>query len=210
MDILKSINWSSFMFNLQLIITSVAVITIAFKCITFVYTKIKKGYLNIKTEYDKICKIHTMIPSIYSELTPNHGSSIKDKIDKIDKKVDETTKVTNLICHRQRWILDNRSEPIFECDANGNCTWVNEKYCQLTKHNISHFIGNGWKSMIHEEDRERVIQEWESAVEDKRSSTCTYRIVDADGNIYHISVISTINDIYGYIGTIKIINKESD
>ena len=210
MDILKSINWSSFMFNLQLIITSAAVITIAFKCITFVYTKIKKGYLNIKTEYDKICIIHTMIPSIYSELTPNHGSSIKDKIDKIDKKVDENTKVTNLICHRQRWILDNRSEPIFECDINGNCTWVNEKYCQLTKHNISHFIGNGWKSMIHEEDRERVIQEWESAVEDKRSSTCTYRIVDADGNIYHISVISTINDIYGYIGTITILNKESD
>ena len=64
MDILKSINWSSFMFNLQLIITSAAVITIAFKCITFVYTKIKKGYLNIKTEYDKICIIHTMIPSI--------------------------------------------------------------------------------------------------------------------------------------------------
>ena len=198
------------MFNLQLIITSAAVITIAFKCITFVYTKIKKGYLNIKTEYDKICIIHTMIPSIYSELTPNHGSSIKDKIDKIDKKVDENTKVTNLICHRQRWILDNRSEPIFESDANGNCTWVNEKYCQLTKHNISHFIGNGWKSMIHEDDRERVIQEWESAVEDKRSSTCTYRIVDADGNIYHISVISTINDIYGYIGTITILNKESD
>ena len=198
------------MFNLQLIITSAAVITIAFKCITFVYTKIKKGYLNIKTEYDKICIIHTMIPSIYSELTPNHGSSIKDKIDKIDKKVDENTKVTNLICHRQRWILDNRSEPIFECDINGNCTWVNEKYCQLTKHNISHFIGNGWKSMIHEDDRERVIQEWESAVEDKRSSTCTYRIVDADGNIYHISVISTINDIYGYIGTITILNKESD
>lgn len=210
MDILKSINWSSFMFNLQLIITSAAVITIAFKCITFVYTKIKKGYLNIKTEYDKICIIHTMIPSIYSELTPNHGSSIKDKIDKIDKKVDENTKVTNLICHRQRWILDNRSEPIFECDINGNCTWVNEKYCQLTKHNISHFIGNGWKSMIHEDDRERVIQEWESAVEDKRSSTCTYRIVDVDGNIYHISTISTINDIYGYIGTITILNKESD
>ena len=210
MDILKSINWSSFMFNLQLIIASAAVITIAFKCITFVYTKIKKGYLNIKTEYDKICIIHTMIPSIYSELTPNHGSSIKDKIDKIDKKVDENTKVTNLICHRQRWILDNRSEPIFESDANGNCTWVNEKYCQLTKHNISHFIGNGWKSMIHEDDRERVIQEWESAVEDKRSSTCTYRIVDVDGNIYHISAISTINDIYGYIGTITILNKESD
>lgn len=210
MDILKSINWSSFMFNLQLIITSAAVITIAFKCLTFVYTKIKKGYLNIKTEYDKICIIHTMIPSIYSELTPNHGTSIKDKIDKIDKKVDENTKVTNLICHRQRWILDNRSEPIFECDANGNCTWVNEKYCQLTKHNISHFIGNGWKSMIHEEDRERVIQEWESAVEDRRSSTCTYRIVDVDGNIYHISVISTINDIYGYIGTITILNKKSD
>ena len=101
-------------------------------------------------------------------------------------------------------------QPIFECDINGNCTWVNEKYCQLTKHNISHFIGNGWKSMIHEDDRERVIQEWESAVEDKRSSTCTYRIVDADGNIYHISVISTINDIYGYIGTITILNKESD
>lgn len=207
MEFLKSMNWSSIYFNLQLIIAAAAVIAIVYKVFIYLINKVRSIILKIKNQCDTICKIQTMIPKIYEELTPNHGTSIKDKIDKIDKKVEENIKVTNLICHRQKWILDNREEPIFETDEKGNCTWVNEKYCQLVKHNMTYMLGHGWKNVVHENDRERVVQEWESAIQDKRGSTCSYQMVDSDGNIYHVVATATINDVYGYIGSIKILNK---
>lgn len=208
MEFFKSVNWSSVYFDLQLIIASAAVIAIVYKIVKYIYTKIYNIYLKLKSKYEEICKIHIMIPKIYSELSPNHGTSIKDKVDKIDKKVDENTKVTKQICLRQRWILDNRDEPIFECDVDGKCTWVNEKYCQLTKFSPSYLLDNGWKNVIHEDDRERVLVEWESALHDKRSSTCSYRIVDRDRVVYHVSSIATVTENFGYIGSIKVLSKE--
>jgi PAS domain S-box-containing protein len=203
MEFLKSINLSNLYFDFQFIIAASAVSAILYKITKYLFSKIKQ-------EYDGISKTHKMISFIYSELTPNHGSSIKDKIDKIDKKIEENTKITNQICHRQRWILDNRDEPIFECDTEGKCTWVNEKYCQITKYSESYFLGNGWRNIIHEDDRERVILEWDSAIEDKRNSTCSYRIVNRDGHVYHVLSTATRNDVYGYIGSIKILPKDQD
>lgn len=204
MEFFKSVNWSSVYFDLQLIIASAAVSVIVYKIFRYLYSK----YLKLKATCEEICSIHTMIPKIYSELSPNHGTSIKDKIDKIDKKVDENTRVTNQICLRQRWILDNRDEPIFECDVDGKCTWVNEKYCQLTKFNPSYLLEHGWKNVIHEDDRERVLNEWESALKDKRSSTCSYRIVDHERVVYHVTSIATVTEGHGYIGSIKVLSKE--
>jgi len=206
--IFNSFDQASAYFNLQFILKLAAVSILLYKVIKYLYTKIKSGYLSIKKQYDELCKIHSMIPKIYSELTPNHGTSIKDKVDKIKEKVDENTKVTKQICLRQRWILDNREEPIFECDAEGKCTWVNEKYCQLTKFSPSNLLENGWKNVIHEDDREHVLDEWESALKDKRSSTCSFRIVDHDGVVYHVTSIATVTEDMGYIGSIRVLSKE--
>jgi len=207
MEFFNNFNQSSVYF-LQFIIATVAVAGILYKSVKYFYVTIKSGYLSIKKQYDELCKINLMIPKIYAELTPNHGSSVKDKIDKIKENVDENTKVTKQICLRQRWILDNREEPIFECDADGKCTWVNEKYCQLTKFSPSYLLENGWKNVIHEDDRERVLNEWNSALKDKRSSTCSYRIIDHDRVVYYVTSIATVTENMGYIGSIKVLNNE--
>lgn len=157
-----------------------------------------------------IFTLNNNVREILKEVKPNSGTSLKDKVDKIEKQISVDSNLINIICRRQKWLLDNRPEPIFECDVNGNCTWVNEKYCQLLQHDVDYFLGNGWKNGVHGEDLEMVEKEWERAIKDKRSSTSTHRVVDREGNVYKVKVIATRNDNHGYIGHIEIVYDKKD
>lgn len=201
MDYLSTLNWKSIYLILQIVIAASTVITIAYKVLSFLFKK-------IKAEYESLCTIHKMVATIYSELTPNHGSSLKDKINKIEQRLEDNTKATECIMYRQRWILDNREEPIFESDANGECTWVNSKYCDVTGYTLEEFLKNGWHNVIHQDDREQVVNEWNSAIKDKRDSHASYKIVRKDGKIYRVHVTAIRNGDSGYIGSIRVEKKQ--
>ena len=145
--------------------------------------------------------------SIFGELHTNHGSSLTDKINRIEAQLKENTRVTQLIMYRQRWLLDNREEPIFESGPEGECTWVNNKYCSLTGYKQDEFLQNGWHNVIHEHDRDRVIHEWESAIKGKRDSHSSYRMVSKDGTTYQVTATCTRNGELGYVGTISVEGK---
>lgn len=201
--ILSSFDWKSIYFILQLIIATSAVIGILYKLLMFIFK-------TVKSEYGKVCKLHTMIETIYSEITPNHGTSLKDKVNTIERKLEENTQATSVIMHRQRWLLDNRDEPIFESRDDGTCTWVNDKYCKLTGYSVDDFLNNGWKSVLHEADRERISVEWESAVKDKRDSHATFRIVSKDGVVYKVRADAMRNGDGGYIGKVIVESRVDD
>jgi PAS domain S-box-containing protein len=150
------------------------------------------------------------VQEILKEVKPNSGTSLKDQVAKIESRVCHDSNLINTICMRQKWILDNRPEPIFECDTDGKCMWVNEKYCQLLKHDVEYFLGNGWKNGVHGEDLEMVEKEWERAIRDKRSSISEHRVVDREGKVYNVKVLATRNDSYGYIGHIEVLADKKD
>lgn len=182
---------------LKVVVASFTIIGVAYKVGRYVASKISQFY-------DRFTKVHLMIEHIYSELNTNHGTSLTDKINRIEVQLNENTRVTELIMYRQRWLLDSRGEPIFESDTNGLCTWVNTKYCALTGYTQEEFLNNGWHNVIHEADRDRIIHEWESAVKGKRDSHINYRIVTKQGETYQVTAVSTRNGELGYIGTIFI------
>jgi PAS domain S-box-containing protein len=154
---------------------------------------------------------HNKINVIYSELTPNHGSSLKDKVSRIDNGLMENTKVTRensemlkIVTARQQWILDMQDTPIFESDANGLCIWVNDAYMTLVKTTKEDILGHVWKNCIHEEDRERVVDEWDHAVRDKRSSHTAFRLAAKDGTLQEVECYATKHKDNGYTGKLKV------
>jgi PAS domain-containing protein len=173
--------------------------------ITFGKKFIKNWHNKIKAKEKMIEKIDR----IYSELTPNHGSSLKDKVDKMEMGLEENTKITKettemlkTVTTRQQWILDMQESPIFESDSEGLCIWANEKYVNLICRNKEDLFGNGWKNFIHEDDRKRVIEEWESAVKEERSSQSNYRMVSKCGNVYEVECYAQKHKGNGYTGKI--------
>ena len=147
------------------------------------------------------------VKDILDEVKPNGGESLKDKVNVIESKMDRNTNNINAIYSRQKWMLDNRPEPIFECDVTGSCTWVNEKYCQLLQHDVDYFLGNGWKNGVYREDLEDVEKEWDKAIRDKRTSISEHRVMDRSGNIYNVKVTAIRNENYGYIGHIQVLEE---
>lgn len=159
----------------------------------------------IYTFFVKIYKLTANVDRILKEVTPNSGGSIKDKINKIEKELNDNSMVVKTICARQKWLLDRTDDAVFECDDCGKCTWVNEKYCNLLKHDVDFFLDNGWKTAVHAEDLERVEREWDKAVKDGRNITTEYRMVDRDGTILKIKASATKTNENGFIGTIKVL-----
>lgn len=154
--------------------------------------------------------LNRSVNQILEEVKPNGGKSLKDRVTAIQIQVNKDSNSINTICCRQKWILDNRPEPIFEYNTDGNCTWVNEKYCQLLQHDVNYFLNNGWKNGIHTEDRVRIENEWEKAIKDRRSCTLEYRVVARSGDIIPVRVVAIRNDEYGYIGHIDIISQQKE
>ena len=142
------------------------------------------------------------ISQIRAELTSNSGKSLKDLVKKIETEVKSNTSLTKTIMCRQRQILDNRKEPIFEADETGNFTWVNEAFIKLTKRSCIDLLGNKWKNIIAEDERDTIFYHWDSAIKEKRNFEETVIITDKKGRAFSAMCIATIQEDGKYMGSL--------
>lgn len=200
MEFIEQLNWVS--------AVAIPVFTLILGIMTFLYKWGKKLYSFFDSEAEERKNITKKVDIILSELTPNHGSSLKDKVGRIENSLHENTKLTQTLLDRQRWILDNQETAIFECDESGLCIWTNDAYKTLLKRDSTELIGNGWRNFIHESDRERVVTEWDSAITEGRSSQSTFKMVDRDGKIMNVNCYATKHANNGFVGNLKIIKEK--
>jgi PAS domain S-box-containing protein len=158
----------------------------------------------IKEQYTTIIRVHQQVDTIFKEITPNHGTSIKDKVNAMSKEITSNTQMTEQIFYRQRWMMDHRSEAIFEAENSGEISWVNKPYCKLTSRESADLLGHNWKNTIYEEDRERVVSNWDASVKDGRMFEDFYRIVIPDGRIINVTCSAAKVKGHGYLGSIQL------
>jgi PAS domain S-box-containing protein len=97
---------------------------------------------------------------------------------------------------------------IFETDADGNTTYVNEAWMEYSGLSLKEAMNGEWMNMIHPEDREEQVNKWHTRSQKGEASFSEYRIIDRSGHLRWVSgrAIPLINDeglITGYIGTIS-------
>ena len=71
---------------------------------------------------------------------------------------------------------------IFETDPAGSCTFVNERWCELTGLDREAALADGWAKALHPEDREAVLAEWTAATTEGREFQSEYRFLRPDGS----------------------------
>jgi two-component system cell cycle sensor histidine kinase/response regulator CckA len=96
---------------------------------------------------------------------------------------------------------------IFRTDAQGQTTYVNPCWCQISGLSAEDALGDGWLRAVHPEDRRMLAQGWKAASQAHRTSTADYRFVRPDGTISWVigqSVPETdkAGRVVGYVGTI--------
>ena len=63
---------------------------------------------------------------------------------------------------------------IFVSSAEGDCLYVNQRWCELTGLTPEQALGNGWASALHPDDAARVNREWAEAGAHGRDSVVEF------------------------------------
>ena len=175
--------------------TSIVIVT-AFCGYMFYFIKKLQPFTTITTD---IAVLKTEVSNISKELKPNGGKSMKDQMNDLQLS-------TKTILYRQRWILDNREEPIFETDEKGNFTWANSALIRLTDRLFQDLENNNWINALCEKTRTEVNESWQTAIKNKRNFEHEIIIIDSKDRAFSAKCIAVRQEDGKYVG--KLINIE--
>ena len=102
---------------------------------------------------------------------------------------------------------------IFHTDVQGECIYVNERWCEIAGLKAEEAYGAGWTRALHPKDRERIATEWYAAVREHRLFKSVYRFLCPDGRIIWVygqaaGEESETGEIIGYVGTVTDITEQ--
>ncbi len=132
----------------------------------------------------------------------------------LEKRVEERTSElsrTNeaLLKSEKRYQALTESSPvgIFHTDSQGQCRYVNQRWCEITGMEAENALGLGWIQTLHPEDRTEVMNQWQQAVRNKDSMQMEYRVQKRDGRTVWVFALAspqgeTSFEEGGYIGTL--------
>ena len=96
---------------------------------------------------------------------------------------------------------------IFRTDAEGLCTYVSDRYFQISGLPPFATIGQGWQQGLHPDDRDWVLAQWEQFIQGYCSFEIEYRFQRPDGEVTWVygqcvAELDANGHRIGYIGTI--------
>jgi PAS domain S-box-containing protein len=104
-------------------------------------------------------------------------------------------------------VLELAPVGIFQTDADGNCLFVNRRWCELAGMSPEQARGAGWVQALHPEDRDRVRREWYEAAAAGREFLSEYRFRSPAGRVTWLQGSATaVRDgsgrVAGFVGTL--------
>ncbi len=109
--------------------------------------------------------------------------------------------------HLFRTLTSNAPVGIFQTDAAGKTTYVNETWMDFAGFKADEALGDGWVSAVHPDDRAMLTKNWYERSLRGLESSSDYRIVDKKGNVRWVSgkavpLFNSAGEITGHIGTL--------
>lgn len=145
-------------------------------------------------------EIKKALKNIQYQLNPNGGSSLADKVARIEKHM-------IIREHAENALLLDSPKGIFRCDTEGSNEWVNRTYARWLGCGTNELLGLKWKRFIDTEELERYNKIWQAAFHDASEFDAVVAFRDTQGHKVNLKVSTTaIPDesgrIIGYIGQI--------
>jgi PAS domain S-box-containing protein len=109
---------------------------------------------------------------------------------------------------RFRTLTVNAPAGIFQTDAVGKTTYVNETWLGYTGMTFDEALGDGWVEAVHPDDRLGLATQWYERSEKGLESSSEYRLVDKKGNTRWVSgkavpIFTKDGEITGHMGTLS-------
>lgn len=111
---------------------------------------------------------------------------------------------------RYRILASSSPAGIFHCDLKGCCTFVNERWSEITGIGAEDAQGSGWENCFHPDDRAAILAHWEQAIKQNPGGLFTFeeRIIHPNGaTLWVLCQMSSEQDekgnLLGFIGTLS-------
>jgi PAS domain S-box-containing protein len=130
------------------------------------------------------------INAISEQFRPNGGSSLKDAITRIEASLIESSADLKEMKKMFEGQLDTSLDGIFVTDNKGWCLRANNGLQDIQGDSENGIKGYGWTKNLHPEDRDRVRQAWEDAVNHKGTFNEKYRFLNPKEGVIHVHCIS--------------------
>lgn len=96
---------------------------------------------------------------------------------------------------------------IFRADKEGNCIFVNPRYCEITGRSFKQSLGKGWWSAVVPDDRHQLGKSWQLLIEQGTAFSAEYRLLRPDTTITWVysqaqSQLSPSGELIGFVCSI--------
>ncbi|MCE9607494.1 MAG: PAS domain S-box protein [Planctomycetia bacterium] len=134
-------------------------------------------------------------------------TELENMNDTVERKVHERT--VELEKSEQRFKSLAACAPcgIFQTDADGACTYVNDRYCEITGLDARRALGDDWADAIHPEDRPLIFEVWQKTVAGGYRFEQEYRFLKTAQEIRWVwtsavPLHDVSGNIIGYVGNV--------
>ena len=108
---------------------------------------------------------------------------------------------------RYRALTELSPAGVFRTDADGNCIYVNGRWCDYAGLPAEAALGKGWTEPLHPEDRDRVVAEWRRSAERAGVFSTEFRFLTSENRVTWLfgraaAVADADGRPIGYIGTV--------
>ena len=158
--------------SIGVIVGSISILTAIGGAFVYLWKNLIKPSIHFIKETNKT---NEKIDKIYYEISPNSGSSMKDKINKIS---DDLIYMNN----KQDALIQIMPFATLQMDEKGHCNYVNRIWCDMTGMDEQSAMGNGWLDSIVKEERESVRERMEDAIENNYFLHLYYTIQNKQTN----------------------------
>ncbi len=83
--------------------------------------------------------------------------------------------------HSLRQIIEKLPQLVWGCDNQGRWTFMNGRWAAYTGTPNENYLGDGWTTLLHPEDRDATLAHWRDAMHTGADTHCEYRLRRFDG-----------------------------
>lgn len=96
---------------------------------------------------------------------------------------------------------------IYQTDAQGDCLFVNERWCEIAGISRDAALGSGWAEAVHPEDRQRVSETWYGVAPVGKEFHIEFRFLHPSGEIRWVdsranAIYDEAGEVLGFLGAV--------
>lgn len=179
--------------------------------LSLAFRRVRKGY-HVAVKFlakpllveEQLGKIEKKLDCIESQLKVNAGSSLRDAVDSMDRKIHRQTEIARLVRHEEG------KTTVVETDTKGGWERVDWRVCDRLDRSEGDLRGNRWLSYVHPDDQDQVERQYYGAVEHGRPYEGTFRMISGKSDpVFRIQlkmrpIPFRTNGTAGYAGIIRL------